>query len=534
MAGQPPSSEVDLENRLEFETLISDTSASLLAAMPEELGLAVERALDRVRVFFRADRCALLSVSADQRVVNLRLASYAAGLPRVPENLNLAQVFPWSYRTLLVERSPVCVSRLADLPPEEVIEREAWIQLPIRSALTLPIETGGVIGHLIVLNTVHQEREWPDVFVTRLRMLGEMLVAALERERALAAHRASESRLTAGADLAGLGFYEVDFGKGVTYADDRFRDVCGIPPERAQGLQVLEFWMEHLHPDDRPRVMELRQRLHDGRLDRLSVEYRFVHPARGETWIQHLAGVRTRDAAGSAVCTFGVLRDITEPRRVEEAMHDLSRRLIRAHEDERALLARELHDDLTQRLAVLAIDVGRAELAASDGAQSDTMRAVREGLVRLSEDVHSLAYQLHPSVLEELGLADALRAECERLARRSRVDLSLKLDPLPDAVGKDAALCLFRVAQESLNNVIRHASARSATLTLRSLDGGLLLGVRDDGVGFDPAGPRKGRNLGLASMRERVRLVNGTLDVESAPGQGTAIVVWVPTEGGAR
>ena len=109
---------------------------------------------------------------------------------------------------------------------------------------------------------------------------------------------------------------------------------------------------------------------------------------------------------GRAVRTFGVLRDVTERRRAEDALHDLSRRLIGAHEEERALLARELHDDLTQRLAVLAIDVGRAELAASDGAQAEAMRAVREGLVRLSEDVHSLAYQLHPSVLEELGLAE--------------------------------------------------------------------------------------------------------------------------------
>jgi len=281
MAGQVRPSGDHLENRLEFETLISDTSASLFATPPEQLDVAVERALERVRVFFQADRCVLLSVSADQQIVNVRLASYAEGLPRVPEDMNLAQVFPWSYRTLLVERAPVRVSRITDLPPEEDIEREAWIQLPIRSALTLPIETGGIVGHLIVLNTVHHEREWPDVFVTRLRVLGEMLVAALERERALAAHRASEARLASGADLAGLGFYEVDFEEGVMYADDRLRDVCGIPPDRTRGLQALEFWMEHLHPDDRPRVMELRQQLHDGRLDRLSIEYRYLHPARG-------------------------------------------------------------------------------------------------------------------------------------------------------------------------------------------------------------------------------------------------------------
>ena len=218
----------------------------------------------------------------------------------------------------------------------------------------------------------------------------------------------------------------------------------------------------------------------------------------------------------------------------EVALRDLSRRLIQAQEKERALLARELHDDLTQRLAVLAIDVGKAELAAPDVAQADAMRAVRERLVTLSEDVHSLAYQLHPSVLEELGLADALRAECERLGRQARVDFSARLAPMPDGFGRDAALCLFRVAQEALTNVIRHSRARTATLDLRPLDGGLLLSVRDDGVGFDRAGNGNGRSLGLASMRERVELVHGTLEVESAPGHGTSVVAWVPAEGGAR
>ena len=528
-----PSAE-QLENRLEFETLISDASASLFTAEPDQLDPAVERVLERVRNFFQADRCALLSVSADQQVVNVRLASYAEGLPHVPTDMNLAPVFPWSYRRMLVERAPIRVSRIADLPPEADIERDAWKQLPIRSALSLPIETGGTVGHMIILNTVYQEREWPDIFVTRLRVLGQMLVGALEREKALAAHRASEARLASGADLAGLGFYEVDLDEGRMYADDRLRDVCGIPPDRTQGLEALEFWMEHVHSDDRNRVMELRQQMHDGSLSQLSIEYRYLHPTRGDTWIQHLAGARTRDATGRAGRTFGVLRDVTERRRAEDALHDLSRRLIGAHEEERALLARELHDDLTQRLAVLAIDVGRVELAAPDGAQAEAMRAVREGLVRLSEDVHSLAYQLHPSVLKELGLASALRAECERLERQSRVAISLKLDPLPEVVGKDAALCLFRVAQEALNNVVRHAGARTAAVTVRQMDGGVLLAVRDDGVGFDPAGPAIGRSLGLASMRERVQLVDGTLDVESAPGRGTAIVAWVPAEEGSR
>jgi two-component system, NarL family, sensor histidine kinase UhpB len=347
------------------------------------------------------------------------------------------------------------------------------------------------------------------------------------------AFRTSEARLKAGAELAALAFYEVDFDNGTAYADDRFREVCGLPHTAQQDLQALEFWLEHLHPDDQERVLDLREQLHDGRLDRLSFEYRYLHPARGSVWIHHLAGVTRRDTAGRAVATYGVLRDITESKRVETELRDLSRRLIRAHEEERAMLARELHDDVTQRLAVLAIDVGRAEAASSGGPHEAAMRSVREGLVRISEDIHSLAYQLHPSVLEELGLVEALRAECDRRARQGTLVLSVDLDPLPGAVGKDAAICLFRVAQEALNNVARHAGACAASVTLRKMDEGLLLAVRDDGVGFDPLDPKRRRSLGLASMRERVELVDGSLDIESTPGRGTEIIAWVPAEGGS-
>jgi signal transduction histidine kinase len=156
---------------------------------------------------------------------------------------------------------------------------------------------------------------------------------------------------------------------------------------------------------------------------------------------------------------------------------------------------------------------------------------MRERLVRLSEDIHALAYQLHPSVLEELGLGEALKAECERQGRRSGLAISADFAVPLAAVSSDAALCLYRVAQEALNNVARHAQARSASVVLRQVDGGLLLAIRDDGVGFDPGGPGRTRSLGLASMRERVQFANGTLDIESAPGSGTAVIAWVPEAG---
>jgi len=354
------------------------------------------------------------------------------------------------------------------------------------------------------------------------------------RKRDEATLRAQEARLEASAKLADLAFYEVDLGEGTVLIDDRFRDLCGVPPEWERGLEPLQFWMERLHPDDGERMLELRRQMHDGRLEGMSATYRYLHPAHGCKWIQHEARIAKRDDTGHAVKSFGVLCDITKAKRAENEMRDLSRRLIRAHEEERALLARELHDDLTQRLAVVAIEVGRVQFAASDRALAEAMKEIGADLMRLSEDIHSLAYQLHPSVLQELGLADALRAECDRRVRQGQLDLSLDLGPLPAVVAKDAALCLYRVAQESLNNVARHSGVRAASITLRQMDDGLFLAIRDQGIGFDLEHSRERTHLGLASMRERVWLVNGSLDIESEPGHGTTVVAWVPAEGTAR
>jgi PAS domain S-box-containing protein len=660
MARNEQSSADPLENRLEFETLISNLSSRFINLRPAEVDREIEDALRRVCELLGIDLAVLWQWSATTDVIAPTHAYPPREASRPGEPL-VQELYPWVAGQMRTGRM-VVVSSLEELPAEAAVDRETCHLIGVKSNLCLPLSVGGEppIGAL-GLNTLQAERDWPDALVKRLQLVAQVFTNALarrrhelslqeseerlslaadsaeaglwvldystgvfwateraraifgyspdevvsmerfeasvhpddwdlvrgaiersmragepvnveyrilpgggrvrwissrgrprtnstgeperlmgvsiditERKRAEEAFHTSEARLAAGADLAGLAFYEVDFGDRTVFVDDRFRDVCGVPPDRDQGLQPLEFWIEHLHPDDRQRVMEQRRQLHDGRLERLIIDYRYLHPTHGEKWLHHVARVARRDATGRAVVTFGVLRDITERKRAEETLRDLSRRLIRAHEEERALLARELHDDLTQRVAVLAIEVGRAELAAPEGSQAQAMGSVREGLVRLSEDIHSLAYQLHPSVLEELGLAEALRAECERLGRQGRLDLSLELDPLPAFVGRDAALCLFRVAQEALNNVTRHAGARAASVALRQMDGGLLLAVRDDGVGFDPASPGTGRSLGLASMRERVRLVNGTLDIESAPGQGTEIIAWVPVEGEVR
>ena len=153
-------------------------------------------------------------------------------------------------------------------------------------------------------------------------------------------------------------------------------------------------------------------------------------------------------------------------------------------------------------------------------------RTLREDLVRLSEDMHVLSYRLHPAALDDLGLEAALRAECDRLSRQQPIALEVEVRDVPQSLPRDAALCLFRVAQEALRNIARHAHARAVVVSLAGRDGGLQLAVSDDGRGFDVTRGSGKASLGQMSMR--VRLLGGEADVESAPGHGTTVVAWVP------
>ena len=222
-------------------------------------------------------------------------------------------------------------------------------------------------------------------------------------------------------------------------------------------------------------------------------------------------------------------RERIERQRAEKAARDFSERLISAQEDERSRLARELHDDVTQRLAVLAIEAGRAQVRGRSQGTDTTMREIGEGLVKLSEDVHALSYRLHPSILDDLGLIEALKAECERFTKLESIPVDFKIEGNLVAPTKQIALCLFRIAQEALQNVGRHANASQVEVSLQRLDNGFRISVRDDGVGFDPKHRRDRPSLGVASMQQRIYLVGGELDVESAPGHGTIVLAWVPS-----
>jgi signal transduction histidine kinase len=259
---------------------------------------------------------------------------------------------------------------------------------------------------------------------------------------------------------------------------------------------------------------------------------RFRRPGLWDEHRWHIVGAATVCLAQTTLIIL-LLMSRVRRRQAEAAARESARRLVNAQEDERTRLARELHDDITQRLALLAIDAGQCEGQAPAPAGSAVNRKLKEDLVRLSDDVHALSHRLHPSVLEDLGLGEGLRMECERLAGSKSLTINVNIAEGCSRPPSEVALCLFRVAQEALRNIVRHAQARMVSISLRKLEGGLQLIVADDGVGFDSAAPRERPGLGLASMHQRARQLGGTLEIDSAPGQGTTVLAWVPAKSSA-
>ena len=160
------------------------------------------------------------------------------------------------------------------------------------------------------------------------------------------------------------------------------------------------------------------------------------------------------------------------------------------------------------------------------------IRSIRRDLVQLSEDVHALSYALHPAILEDLGLIEALKAECARFGAVDGIPTSFRAAGDIEEPTRAVSLCLYRVAQEALRNVARHSSASSVEVELRALTGKLELAVQDNGVGFDPTRKQARPSLGLAGMRQRLSLVGGELLIDSAPGGGTSIVARAPLKRG--
>jgi signal transduction histidine kinase len=221
-------------------------------------------------------------------------------------------------------------------------------------------------------------------------------------------------------------------------------------------------------------------------------------------------------------------QDITERKRHERAIQDLSGRLISAQEQERSRIARELHDDINQQVAMLAIELQQLQglLPAGFPEGREKVQALWEKTHLLSTEIQHLSHQLHSAKLEHLGIIAALRGLCSEFSEQHKIEADFQFHQIPQKLDSDISLTLFRVAQESLHNVAKHSHAKKVRVELVGTADKVLVRVSDDGVGFTTNGNRTG--LGMISMNERTRLLGGIFTISSIPSLGTQVEAAIP------
>lgn len=227
---------------------------------------------------------------------------------------------------------------------------------------------------------------------------------------------------------------------------------------------------------------------------------------------------------------IGMVADITERKLTEEALSKVSGRLIEAHEEERIRIARELHDDIGQRLALLTIELEQLKENSSDfpGRVRRSLDQIWKQASEIATDTQSLSHELHSSKLEYVGLESAMRGFCNEFAKQHMVEVKFTARTIPSSLSHEISLCLFRVMQEALHNAMKHSGVQHFEVKAEGSTKEIHLTIRDAGMGFDPELARNNQGLGLISMTERVNLVGGTLSITSKPGTGTEITIHVP------
>jgi PAS domain S-box-containing protein len=302
--------------------------------------------------------------------------------------------------------------------------------------------------------------------------------------------------------------------------------------ETARQVRVREYFF----PEDQPFITNefFPRVLHDGHG---TVEIRFRHFKTGEAIWMLFNVFSIRDTRGAGVGWATVSINLTERKRAERALEEsrqelraLAGHLINAQEEERKRISRELHDDFSQKLALLAFDAEDLVLAPPSSVEEmrEPLRGLQARILQLSDDVRRISHQLHPSILEDLGLTAALRDLCDDFSVREGIEVIFEQEALPRHLPVHIASCLYRVSQEALHNIVKHAQASQVRLTVSGSPEGFHLRIHDNGIGFSAEAvlPRPG--LGIVSMKERVRLVQGDFSIHSAPGQGVEITVFVP------
>jgi PAS domain S-box-containing protein len=510
----------EFEQRLRFEMLLAEICAEFVDVDSDALDARIENALRLICECLGVNHSSVWQVSeCDPGLLVMTHAYRDPNLKPLPARPLLRDYFPW-IQSKVLNREVVSVPNTKKVPLEAAKDMDSWLQYGVGATLAFPLSVGSssVIG-LLAFDSL-REREWPEPLQRRLQILAHVLTQALDRKLA---------------ERARLGYAAI-----VESSEDAIvsKTVDGIVVSWNKGAQNIYGYTEAEVVGNSITVLVPRELVDEEKkiLEAAKLGQRIEHY---ETVRISKAGKRTdvslslspiRDSGGKIVGLSSISRDITERKVAERALADVTRKLIQAQEQERSRIARELHDDISQQIALIHVSLEKSEqrLCDDDAEIRDAIHLTRQRLSNLGRDVQALSHQLHSSKLDYLGLASAARALCREIADQHKVEISFSEAGIPRNLSKEASLCLFRILQEALHNAVKHSGVRRIAVELHSESQQIQLSVRDRGVGFDPQEALKRGGLGLISMRERVQAFGGGLSINSRAGEGTTVTACVP------
>ncbi len=345
-----------------------------------------------------------------------------------------------------------------------------------------------------------------------------------ERRRTENALRESEQRFRLAAYAGKMFSYEWDAATDVVVRSGEYAEM--LCTDKVTHLTSGQKVSAKVHPDDRALVLAADAALSPEK-PHLRVSHRMNRPDGSVIWVEK-TGRGHFNEQGQILRIVGMVADITERKLAEAALADVSRRLIEAQDQERNRIARELHDDIGQRLALLSIELDQLQGASNLPEVRHRMGELHRQAGEITTDIQTLSHELHSTRLDYLSPVVAMRTLCREIGEQTKVEIEFKSQDLPSPLPPEISLCFFRVLQEALRNSVKHSGARLIEVGLYGTPDEVHLAVSDWGVGFDREAAKGSRGLGLVSMEERVKILNGTLSIESRPGRGTTVRASVP------
>jgi len=507
---------------------ISEFGERLAANPLEQIDATIIEGLDSIIKLLDADRICWYEV---EEATGDLMHMYTACARPAPLSPKVVAPGEMPFLSQQLSRHEVAaVGRLQDFPPEGRQDQQFLAELGVKSLLLIPASYSARREGVLGVSSYTKEVSWPEDTSDQLAIAANMMGAALERKYAELASQESEERFRSL-------FAQAPIGIALETIDGRILEVnpafCAMIGYTAAEL-LTSSCARLSHPDDEAVEMAFFEELRQGLRSSYRMEKRFFRKDGSQMWAQISVSLLSRNQDATPL-VIGMVSDITAQKNAESALvqrdqelQRLAGQLIEAQEEERRRISRELHDDIGQRLALLASELDHETALPSrspQGREEELLRKVRSELDSIASDIHELSHELHSASLQYCGLRVALKDLCWKFSNNHHLEIEFEADKIDGSLSPDAGLCLFRVAQEALANALKHGRTKKVRVQLAQDSEKVRLTVKDFGVGFDPQAHYSG--IGLMSMRERLRFSGGVLTVNSAPNQGTEITAEV-------